>query len=233
MICAHPDDETSIGPVIAKLAKQHHITLITLTNGGLGYREHAGIPKGDSLAAVRTKELQCSCEALGIDSLITLGYRDGFGLLDPEGIKEYFARMRELRTKMPQLIAGIAPDLIITFGPDGDSGHSDHRLVSAMVTEALLAEGWVKKYPLYYSAWTKAQGEAYGGLGYVANDYLNVKIRFTDAEEQLYFQALRCHWSQYSSEELRTMIEEDTRDTTNTMYLRRFVVSEGQTSEFP
>jgi len=67
----------------------------------------------------------------------------------------------------------------------------------------------------------------------VADDYLNVKIHFTDAEEQQYFQALRCHWSQYSEEELRTMIDEDKRDTINTMYLRKFVSAEGQTPEFP
>src|SRR5688572_22628011 len=72
IVYAHPDDETAIGPVVAKLAKQHKIILVTLTNGGMGYREHAGIPKGDSLAAIRKKELECSCQKLGIDSLVML-----------------------------------------------------------------------------------------------------------------------------------------------------------------
>jgi LmbE family N-acetylglucosaminyl deacetylase len=33
-------------------------------------------------------------------------------------------------------IAASAPDLVVTFGPDGITGHRDHRVVSAWVTEA-------------------------------------------------------------------------------------------------
>ncbi len=33
-------------------------------------------------------------------------------------------------------IAAVAPDTIVTFGPDGITGHPDHRVVSAWVTEA-------------------------------------------------------------------------------------------------
>jgi N-acetylglucosamine malate deacetylase 2 len=234
IVYAHPDDETtSIGPVVAKLAKQHEVILVTLTNGGMGYREHAGIPKGDSLAAVRKKELECACKKLGIDSLVMLGLHDGLGLLDPGGIKDYFQLMRDLRAQLPALISTIDPDMIITFGPDGDSGHTDHRQASDFVTEALLANGWVDKYPLYYSAWTKTQAEMYGGLGFVADEYLNVEVHYSDEEEQQYFDALRCHWSQYSEAEVKTMTEEDTRDKTNTIYFRRFAVAKGRATDFP
>lgn len=40
--------------------------------------------------------------------------------------------------------------MLITFGPDGDTGHSDHRYIGAVTTEIILREGWVTKYPLYY-----------------------------------------------------------------------------------
>jgi N-acetylglucosamine malate deacetylase 2 len=232
IVYAHPDDETAIGPVVAKLAKKHKIILVTLTDGGMGYREHAGIPKGDSLAAVRKKELECSCQKLGIDSLVMLGLSDGLGLLDSGGIKDYFKLMRELRAQLPTLIAKIDPDMIITFGPDGDSGHTDHRQVGDFVTEAILANGWMEKYPLYYSAWSKAQGEMYGGLGFVADEYLNVEVHYSDEEEHQYFEALRCHWSQYSEEELKTMTEEDARDKNNTIYFRKFAVAQGRTTDF-
>ena len=233
IVYAHPDDETAIGPVIAKLAKQHRIILMTLTDGRTGYRDHAKIPKGDSLGAVRKMELECSCQKLGIDSLVMVGLHEGLGLFEQGNIQGYFREMRQARELLPKLIQKINPDLIITFGPDGDSGHIDHRLVSDLVTEAILHEGWVDKYPLYYSSWTHEQGKMYGGLGSVYDDYLNVEVKFTDQEEQQYFEALRCHWSQYTEEELTEMKNEDMSDKSNTIFLRRFTVARDKTTQFP
>jgi LmbE family N-acetylglucosaminyl deacetylase len=56
-------------------------------------------------------------------------------------------------------INDIHPNLIITFGPDGDTGHSDHRIIGNMVTEIILREAWVDRFPLYYLAWTKQRSD--------------------------------------------------------------------------
>lgn len=44
----------------------------------------------------------------------------------------------------------INPDVLLTFGPDGEYGHAKRIVTGAMVTELLLREGWVDKYPLFF-----------------------------------------------------------------------------------
>ncbi len=43
----------------------------------------------------------------------------------------------ELKTYIQKL----KPDILITFGPDGEYGHSEHIVTWAIVTELLLREG--------------------------------------------------------------------------------------------
>src|SRR5689334_18819617 len=76
-IFAHPDDEATVSPVLAKYASEDvKVYLAIATDGRLGYTEHAKIPKGDSLAAVRKIELQCAAEKLGINPPIMFGLED-------------------------------------------------------------------------------------------------------------------------------------------------------------
>ena len=37
--------------------------------------------------------------------------------------------------KLEQVIRDVAPDAVLTWGPEGGYGHPDHRLVSAVVTQ--------------------------------------------------------------------------------------------------
>ncbi|MBK8415121.1 MAG: hypothetical protein IPL22_11940 [Bacteroidetes bacterium] len=53
-------------------------------------------------------------------------------------------------TKLKKHIELLQPDVLITFGPDGEYGHSEHIVTSAVVQEVLLREGWVEKYPLFF-----------------------------------------------------------------------------------
>lgn len=230
IVLAHPDDETAIGAVISKLTKKNKVILLIATDGRYGIREHAGNIKGDSLAAVRKKELQCSCKELGIDSLIHLNYHDGMGVVTNVG--EYFKQTKEMREEIKGIIGKINPDLIITFGPDGDTGHSDHRNIGNIVTEIILREAWVDQIPLYYLAWKKEQANQLGGLGYMADEYLNVAITFSDDEERINQQALKCHWSQYTEKELQEWFETDSKDKANTIYFRRFAAAKGMQKEF-
>ena len=67
-VFAHPDDETAVGPLLARYAREGvAVHLAIATDGQKGVREHAGIPAGEKLAAKRTGEAQCACEALGIN----------------------------------------------------------------------------------------------------------------------------------------------------------------------
>ncbi|MEO0473750.1 MAG: PIG-L family deacetylase, partial [Bacteroidota bacterium] len=127
-IFAHPDDETTVGPILAKYSKTADVYLILATDGFLGVTEHAGIPAGDSLVKVREKEAACSCAALGIHPPIFFGLPDALGL---DGSLDFYQHVPVYKEKLMQEIQRLKPDVIITFGPDGDSGHPDHRLVGA------------------------------------------------------------------------------------------------------
>lgn len=131
--------------------------IIIATDGRYGVREHAGIPEGDSLARVREKEMYCACGKLCAQPPILLGFHDGRGMRT--GIGEAFKQLRKLTTILKEKIDSLHPDFIVTFGTDGDTGHPDHRMIGNITTEIILKEGWDKKYPLYYVAWTKEQSD--------------------------------------------------------------------------
>ena len=78
-------------------------------------------------AAQREAELAASLGELGVTDLRILGLPDGgCDRAHPEpAIARIAAAMREVR-----------PDTIVTFGPDGITGHPDHRAVSRWTTEA-------------------------------------------------------------------------------------------------
>jgi LmbE family N-acetylglucosaminyl deacetylase len=124
VIFAHPDDESfGAGGTLAKYAHQDvQVVLLCVTRG------EAGIPgvKSEEAGNIRTRELRKAAEQLGID-VYFLDYPDG-GLV---------------RTKSQTLLEMIAswidlvqPQVIVTFGPEGVSGHPDHIAISNLVTQA-------------------------------------------------------------------------------------------------
>ncbi|MES2880559.1 MAG: PIG-L deacetylase family protein [Bacteroidota bacterium] len=231
-IFAHPDDEGAIGSVLVKYAATHKVYIIIATDGRYGVREHAGIPAGDSLAAMRKKEMQCACEKLGVQPPILLGFHDGMGMRT--GVGEAFTQLHKLTEVLKGKIDSLNPNFIITFGPDGDTGHPDHRTIGNVTTQIILQEGWDKKYPLYYVAWTKKQSDATypPNLNYMDNQYLNVAVKFENQHEEIAWQALKCHTSQLTAKEMEEWIAMDKKDSLNTFYFRKFVVKQGVQKDF-
>lgn len=135
--------------------------------------------------------------------------------------------MDSLRVRIPL----INPDIIITAGPDGDTHHSEHIVVGATVTELLLAEGWVERYPLYHFAWKKGVESVDPG-SYMDEQYFNVKISYTDEDERKAIEALHCYVTQYTQEEFKEEEDRKLKDTTNTIYFRKFVVMKGLKNDF-
>ncbi len=230
VVFAHPDDETTIGPMMAKYSKQNRIVYVVATDGRYGTRIN-NLPE-DSLIKVRKAECECSTRALGIAPPVLLGFHDGFGL--KTGIGEYFKQTGELRRALKSKIEEIDPDFVITFGPDGDSGHSDHRIIGDITTEIILREGWVDRFPLYYLAWTKQQAEKFGieELSYVDEKYFNISVDFDQEDENKYFNSIRCYQSQNTKEEIDEWIDADLKDTQNVLYFRKLSVANGLRQEF-
>ena len=232
-ILAHPDDEAAVAPVLAKYSKSNKVYLIIAADGRYGVREHAGIPPGDSLVLVRKLETICASGILGLQPPVFLGFHDGLGVVD--GIGEYFDQTIELKNQLKRQIEEINPDLIITFGPDGDTGHPDHRGISDLTTEVILREGWYEKYPLYYIAWAKNKIISIpdiGSLNYLDEKYLTVKIKYSEVDKEKLYESLRCYKSQLTEDEIANWIKSEKSDSINTFYFRKLVVDLNSKNDF-
>ena len=205
-VFAHPDDETSVGALLARYAREGvEVHLAIATDGQKGVREHAGIPAGEKLAAKRAEEARCACEALGIEAPILMGFEDG--ALEEEENKAAFTR------EVVRLFDELKPDAVITWGPDGLSGHTDHRIVSSIVTEVFQAAA-EPPGQLYYVGFSteameklrqmlKAQGrDVPMRMRTVRERFLPVRIPYEEKDGEANARSLACHESQYTAEEM-------------------------------
>jgi LmbE family N-acetylglucosaminyl deacetylase len=128
-IFAHPDDETMCaGGTLAKYAGDGaEVHVVSLTRGGAGQIRDAGVATRATLQAVRERELEAAGKELGLTETRCLDHPDG-GLSELDG--------RALVALAAELLDEVDPDVVITFGPDGFSGHADHVVVGAAVTAA-------------------------------------------------------------------------------------------------
>ena len=130
-IWAHPDDEAYLSGGLMAMARDagSRVVCLTATRGELGTPDPETWPP-QRLAAERTGELARCLEILGVSEHSWLGYRDGECPAVP---------LRDAVDRLCDLIARIGPDTVLTFGPDGITGHPDHRVVSAWATAAFEA----------------------------------------------------------------------------------------------
>ncbi len=127
-IWAHPDDEVYLSGGLMAMARDSgsRVVCVTATRGELGTPDPAAWPP-QRLAAERTVELGRCLEVLEVSEHHWLGYRDGRCADVP---------VSDAVTGLCELIDTVRPDTVLTFGPDGITGHPDHRAVSAWVTAA-------------------------------------------------------------------------------------------------
>lgn len=129
LVFAHPDDE-SYGPggTIARYAQEGaEIHLLTMTRGESGNLGPCKSLPRDEVAKLRTAELQCAAEQLGVQQLIIGDFPDG-KLNESAGDAKAFIRDR---------LRQIDPDVVITFHDRGITGHPDHIAASNWVTEVV------------------------------------------------------------------------------------------------
>jgi LmbE family N-acetylglucosaminyl deacetylase len=128
VLSAHPDDETfTAGGLLATAtANGQQVICVTATRGEGGSQDEARWPTA-TLGEVRDSELQAALQVLGIQRHHWLGYIDG----QLEGVPA-----DEATAKVRAYIDQYQPDSILTFGPDGLTGHPDHQAVSAWTRAA-------------------------------------------------------------------------------------------------
>jgi len=204
-IFAHPDDEVAVGPLLSHYAKQRvPVYLAFVTSGQKGVREHAKIPAGEKLGAVRELEAKAACKVYGIAEPFFLGEQDGSlsSMLRHDAI---VSRLREI-------IRRVQPAVIITWGPEGLTGHPDHRAVGNLVTEIFQMWGRNRGYApakLYYVAYPKSKfpkpAPPFGGLvGSVDDSYITTIIPAKDGLPSA-VRAQECYKSQHTPEVMKAI----------------------------
>lgn len=204
-VFAHPDDETTVTPVLAKYAAEGvDVYLAIATDGRYGITLHAGIPAGDSLAAARAAELDCAAQKLGIHKPIRFNLHDQLKMQG--GYGTVHGQLDTLRAEVKRLFEELKPDAVITWGASGWTGHHDHRLVSAVVTEVYESRKWDKPAQLFYPAIPSGKlPEGSGSFATVDSTFLTVRVAASEADYEKAFQSLQCHRSQYTPEQMAGM----------------------------
>lgn len=197
-VFAHPDDERIVGPLLAGYARSGaHIVWVVATDGRKGVTPFAHIPAGDSLARVRAGEARCAARALGVGGPRLLGLEDA-GLAS-------FEALGTLRDSVAAILKELRPDVVLTFGPEGGTGHPDHRLVGDVTSELVQRGADGAPRALFYASLPaermRTAPRANPTVTAMAERYLTVRVPFTPADLEATRREFACHASQYTPEQ--------------------------------
>ncbi|MFN8485424.1 MAG: PIG-L family deacetylase [Anaerolineae bacterium] len=168
-VFAHPDDE-SFGPggTMARYAAEGEVHLLCGTRGEVGEVDEHLLEGYASIADLRTRELECAVQHLGVQHLDYLGYRDS-GMHGSETSRHPAclaqANVAEVAAKIVAEIRCFKPQVIVTFDQFGGYGHPDHIAIHQATVMAFKAAGDPSQYPdagepyqpqkLYYHSFPK------------------------------------------------------------------------------
>jgi len=129
-VFVHPDDETIIGPLLAYCAI-HGITvrIVCLSSGETFTLPDCDVPVGEETARLREGEMRGACRIYGVPE--PLFFRERSDLLGLLAGPEY-ARVQE---RLRRIVNEWRTDTWITFGPEGFTGHTDHKATCCLVTD--------------------------------------------------------------------------------------------------
>jgi len=131
-VWAHPDDETYLAGGLMAAARDlgQRVVCATASAGEHGTSDPLTWPP-ERLGEVRRWEAAAAMAVLGVDEHHVFGMPDG-GLA---------GLARAGTAWVGRLLDRVAPDTILTFGPDGTTHHPDHLAVHRWVTEAWQQRG--------------------------------------------------------------------------------------------
>ena len=175
-VWAHPDDETFVSGGLMAAAVENGQTVVcaTATRGELGVQDPLRWP-AETLGATRAIELIDAFHALGVTHHQWLHYRDGFCKDVP---------VSEAVANLMILVEKYQPDTIITFPPDGLTGHEDHKAVS--IWSSMLAEKSKKPLRVLHAV---ASEEKYNSHMKELDEKLNI---YFNIEKPKLFQRNEC-----------------------------------------
>lgn len=167
---AHPDDEaTGTGGVLARYAAEGIRTvLVTCTDGGCGDGP-GGVKPGDpghdpvSVASMRRKELEDSCEVLKISHLETLDYADSgmMGWPNNDAPASFWQTpVEEGAARLAELLRRYQPDVVVTYDENGFYGHPDHIQANRITMAALEMTSLTPK--VYWTTMPRSMMQRFG-----------------------------------------------------------------------
>jgi LmbE family N-acetylglucosaminyl deacetylase len=133
-VWAHPDDDIFLAAGLMATAVElgARVVDVTATRGEGGSMDEDRWPPA-TMGVVRTGELLRSLEILGVTE-----HRFLDGPVDVD-MDEHLDEAGAAQVRA--IVAEVQPDTILTFGPDGMTGHQAHKDVSRWATEAFSAVG--------------------------------------------------------------------------------------------
>lgn len=132
-VWAHPDDESLLaGGLLAEVTRRGGRVVTVCATAGEHGTDDPVVDPPVALAARRVTELDAALAALGAEPAIHLGYEDGGCCLVSEHLAAHL---------IGRVLDRVAPDVILTFGPDGVTGHPDHLAVGRWVRRAVADRG--------------------------------------------------------------------------------------------
>jgi len=195
-ILAHPDDEITIAPVLARIARDGgEVTVIFATSGDAGPGV-SGLEPGRELGALREDEARCAAFALGLPEPIFWQLGDG-ALADMA--RDPDSPARDMSARIASIIDLQKPRIIMTWGPDGGYGHADHRMVSNAVTQIVQAMGADRPDLLYTAVPAGDRADLPGFENWAVSDpaLITDRLRYQLADLEATRFAIDCYQSQF------------------------------------
>ncbi|HVM34464.1 MAG TPA: PIG-L deacetylase family protein [Actinomycetota bacterium] len=127
-VWAHPDDEVFVaGGLLAAAARLGgRVVCAYATRGERGLQEGHRFP-ASLLPRIRNAELARGLAALGVGAQYQANFPDsGLERVPPQEGTGWVSELLDL----------VRPEIVVTFGPDGITGHPDHRVLSGWVDDA-------------------------------------------------------------------------------------------------
>jgi LmbE family N-acetylglucosaminyl deacetylase len=214
VLIAHADDEAPVAPILSRYAREGvQVHLIIATDGSQGagpaggsLRPDSGL-RGDALARARGEEARCAADALGAQPPILLGFPDG-KLGDYIGDRSLLYRLTD---RIAAEFQRLHPDAVLTWGPDGGTGHPDHRLVSNIATQLARAAAPGVPDRLFYmnlpAEGMRAMNPQRGAPPLLVPEakYFTVRVSFTQRDFDAAQHAMICHRTQFTEEQVKRL----------------------------
>ena len=233
-VFAHPDDEGAAAPILARYAREGaRVVLVIVTDGSQG-ASNTTLRPGRELALERAKEARCATDALGIEPPIVLDFPDG-------GLGNYTADralLYRLTQRLHRELEQLRPDAIITWGPDGGTGHPDHRLVGAIVTQLVRAGAPGIPERLFYAGFSeeamRTMNPDRGAPPLLVPQarYLSARIAFEPADFDAAAGSMACHRTQYTDEQVARFTQAARPSLNGVLLLAPAFTTNGESSIF-